>query len=254
MTIVPDLATIPAWALPEETVLPVREIQSTIVGSGVWAGTPATIVRLQGCPVGCPWCDQPGTWEEPVLQDIEDQASEEEIEISDQNFASTGWRWISTTRLVALITSNPAQHVVITGGEPALYDLCELTAALQQAGLTVAVETSGTIPLAVAPDTWVTLSPKHNQPGGLRVSDDAYRGASEIIQVITGPDDRRWVDRALKARRSSSIPIYLAPELGHRLADPAAGHHQSLLLLAHHLATEFGCRLALQADHHLAIL
>jgi len=252
MATIPETAAIPSNLQPSETWLPVREIAEGMVGSGVWAGTPATIVRLQGCPVGCPWCDQPGTWEIPTAQELEEQASEEAIEINDDNLASSGWRWLSTTRLQALITSNRAGHVVITGGEPALYDLIEITTALQQAGLTVAVETSGTIPLAAAPGTWVTLSPKHNQPGGLRVADAAYRRASEIIVVITGPDDRRWLDRALVAR-SHGAPVYLAPELGRRLADPAAGHHQSLLLLAYHLAAEYGCRLALQADHWLVM-
>jgi 7-carboxy-7-deazaguanine synthase len=252
MATIPDTATIPADLQPSETMLPVREIHQGMVGSGVWAGTPATFIRLQGCPVGCPWCDQPSSWELPTAQDSDEQASEESIEITPDNLASNGWRWISTTRLLALISSDPHQHVVITGGEPALYDLREITAALQQAGLSVAVETSGTIPLAVAPGTWVTLSPKHLQPGGLRVPEIAYRRANEIVVVITGPDDRRWVDRALKAR-SPGVPVFLAPELGRRLADPSAGHHQSLLLLAYHLATEYGCRLALQADHLLAM-
>ena len=250
MVTVPDTASIPRRLLPVETMLPVRSIEQSMVGSGAWAGTPATFIRLQGCPVGCPWCDQPGTWELPTAQDLEDQTREEDLEISDTNFASPGWRWIGTTRLLALITSNPATHVVITGGEPALYDLRELTAAIQKAGLTVAVETSGTISLSVAPSTWVTLSPKHGQPGGLRVEEAAYRRASEIIVVITGPADQHWIDRAIKAR-SAGTPIYLAPELGRRLADPSAGHQQSLLLLAYHLATQYGCRLALQADHLL---
>lgn len=254
MATIADLMVVAAERLRDETLLPVREIHPTLVGSGIWAGTPALFIRLQGCPVGCPWCDQPGMWDLPIAQDDDEQAAEEEIEITDTNPASARWRWLSTTRLLALITSYPQRHVVISGGEPALYDLRDLTAALLAAGLSVAVETSGTIPLQVAANTWVTLSPKHDQPGGLRVADAAYRRASEIVVVITGPDDRRWIDRALKARRRSDVPIFLAPELGRRLADPSAGHHQSLLLLCHHLALEYGCRLALQADHTLTML
>ena len=253
MATIPDFASIPARLLPIETMLPVRAIEAGMVGSGVWAGTPAVFLRLQGCPVRCSWCDQPGTWDLPVAQELEEQASEEEIEISDDNLCSTGWRWIGATRLLALLASHTTNHVVITGGEPALYDLMEITTAIKQSGRTVAVETSGTLPLSVVSGTWVTLSPKHNNPAGLLVADTAYRRAQEIIIVITGPDDRRWIDRAIKAR-SASAPIYLAPELGRRLADPVAGHHQSLLLLCYHLAMEYGCRLALQADHLLTML
>ena len=40
----------------------VNEIFFTIQGEAAFTGTPAIFVRLQGCAVGCGWCDTKHTW------------------------------------------------------------------------------------------------------------------------------------------------------------------------------------------------
>ena len=41
----------------------INEIFETLQGEGTFTGVPSIFLRLQGCPVGCPWCDTQHTWE-----------------------------------------------------------------------------------------------------------------------------------------------------------------------------------------------
>ena len=43
-------------------MLKINEIFDTVQGEAFYTGTPATFIRLQGCPVGCHWCDTKHTW------------------------------------------------------------------------------------------------------------------------------------------------------------------------------------------------
>ncbi len=54
---------------------PINEMFQTLQGEGYYTGVPAIFIRLQGCPVGCSWCDTKHTWEkqadrETALGDI----------------------------------------------------------------------------------------------------------------------------------------------------------------------------------------
>ncbi len=42
---------------------PINEMFQTLQGEGYFTGVPAIFIRLQGCPVGCSWCDTKHTWE-----------------------------------------------------------------------------------------------------------------------------------------------------------------------------------------------
>lgn len=201
----PTAASIPAALLPDDQSLAVYSITNQLVKHGFYAGTPAVVVRLQGCPVGCSYCNEPAGHAEPTILEDNQQASEEDLESG----SASGFRWLSVTRLCALVGSYGTRHVVITGGEPALYDLAWLTEQLREQGNTVQVETSGTLPLSVHRDTWVTLSPKHHNES-LPVWDWLYKRADEVILPIIGPEDRRWLERALKAKKPGSI-VWLLP-------------------------------------------
>lgn len=155
-------------------MLAVNELFQTIQGEAGWTGTPSVFVRLQGCDVGCPWCDTRHTWN-----------IDESLEISlsamlDKTADAPRYAIVGTATLVGAIEQFQARHVVITGGEPAQYDLVELTTLLINSRRSVQIETSGTEPIRVNPATWVTVSPKIGMPGGKVVSAEALLRADEI--------------------------------------------------------------------------
>jgi len=159
---------------------PVNEVFETIQGEGVFTGVPAIFVRLQGCPVGCAWCDTQHTWEV-----IEQNRVKPELVI--QVDGSIGrWSELTPERLLLEFTRKgfSAKHVVITGGEPCLYDLSALTAYLHQHGYQTQIETSGTFEIKCDKATWVTVSPKVNMKGGYPVLTQALERANEIKHPI----------------------------------------------------------------------
>jgi 7-carboxy-7-deazaguanine synthase len=119
--------------------LPVYETFYTWQGEGCHMGKPAFFIRLFGCPVHCPWCDSAGTWHPDHIPETIDKRS------------------------ISALVSDASQHnsamVVITGGEPCIHDLKDLTQELQKTGKRVHLETSGAFPIKGSFD-WITLSPK----------------------------------------------------------------------------------------------
>ena len=117
------------------THIPVMEHFYTIQGEGFYTGNAAYFIRLAGCDVGCVWCDVKESWtvEENQLVLIDD--------------------------LVKEILKYPARLVVITGGEPLMYDLSFLTKKLKENEFQINIETSGAYPLSGELD-WICVSPK----------------------------------------------------------------------------------------------
>lgn len=165
---------------PISTRYPINELFETIQGEGVFTGTPAIFLRLQGCPVGCPWCDTQHTWEKAAT----DQVSLETI--LAKSAPSAQWAELTAKEILAAFVRQGfhAKHVVITGGEPAMYDLRELAEVLENAGYRLQIETSGTYALQVSAATWVTVSPKLDMPGGYLVRPDCMKRANEIKHPV----------------------------------------------------------------------
>ncbi|PWW09849.1 MULTISPECIES: 7-carboxy-7-deazaguanine synthase QueE [Pseudidiomarina] len=161
---------------PINNIYPINEIFQTIQGEGVFTGVPAIFIRLQGCPVGCPWCDTQHTW----YQHQERQVALSEV--VEKAAPSDTWAGVTAASIVAELQQRgyQAKHVVITGGEPAMYDLRELATALEHNGYQLQIETSGTFAIQTSADTWVTVSPKLNMPGGYLVRPDCMQRANEI--------------------------------------------------------------------------
>lgn len=143
----------------------VAEIYDAIQGEGTQAGVPMTIVRLQGCSVGCPWCDTKFSWDHSAGDAMDADAIVESVR--------------------AASTRGVGSWILLTGGEPAEQDLVELVATFHREGFKVALETSGTAigHLAAGLD-WVTVSPKAGMPGGRELSLRAIRHADELKFVI----------------------------------------------------------------------
>ncbi|QLE85659.1 7-carboxy-7-deazaguanine synthase QueE [Shewanella sp. Scap07] len=159
---------------------PVNEVFETIQGEGMFTGVPAIFVRLQGCPVGCAWCDTQHTWEKLA----QNQVSPEQVIQVDGSIGR--WSEMTAKELIGHFTRMgfSARHVVITGGEPCMYDLQDLTTALEQAGYRCQIETSGTFEVNCSVDTWVTVSPKINMKAGMIVRQDALQRANEIKHPV----------------------------------------------------------------------
>ncbi|GGZ39544.1 7-carboxy-7-deazaguanine synthase [Echinicola pacifica] len=115
--------------------LPLMEAFYTIQGEGTFTGHAAYFIRLGGCDVGCVWCDVKESWE------------------------AGKWPVHSIEDIVAEAMKFPGRLVVITGGEPLMYELGPLTALLKANGFTINIETSGAHPFSGQFD-WVCFSPK----------------------------------------------------------------------------------------------
>jgi 7-carboxy-7-deazaguanine synthase len=182
---------------------PVNEIFTTVQGEGTFTGTPATFVRLQGCPVGCAWCDTKHTWK--LREDDEVNLAELDAKQDD----SPKYALCSPADILSRVR---AEHVVITGGEPCLYDLWELTAALVDTDHRVQIETSGTHVISAHPMTFVTVSPKVNMPGGFKVLDSSLRRANELKMPVGRQRDITMLQELLKREAvSADAPVFLAP-------------------------------------------
>lgn len=108
--------------------LRISELFWSLQGEGPSAGTPAHFLRLQGCDVGCRWCDTRYTWD------------------PQGGRAST----LEQAR-AELLALGPAPLLVVTGGEPLSHPgISELIAAALEQWPQVEVETSGIQPPALS--------------------------------------------------------------------------------------------------------
>lgn len=114
----------------------ISEIFHSIQGEGVLAGVSSVFVRTSGCNLRCVWCDTPYTsWKpEGVDQSIDE--------------------------ILTVVKSYPARHVVLTGGEPMLFEeSIALCAAMKRLGKHITIETAGTVFREMECDL-MSISPK----------------------------------------------------------------------------------------------
>jgi len=176
----------------------VNELFQTIQGEGVYTGVPAIFVRLQGCDVGCAWCDTKHTW------NIDPAKQSELMLLTDKSTESDRWADVSAKEIVDEIKrlGYSANLIVITGGEPCMFDLRELTQVLHEFGFQIQLETSGTYPVLVDDQTWVTLSPKINMRGKKEVLKTALVRANEIKHPVGTEKDIEQLDALLQQLKS----------------------------------------------------
>lgn len=119
--------------------LPLVEEFYSVQGEGCNTGRAAYFIRVGGCDICCSWCDTKYSWDaglHPVV----------EVESIVSNVLSAG-----------------ADSVVVTGGEPLMWNLDPLCEMLKSKGIKTYLETSGAYPLTGKWD-WITLSPKRDSP------------------------------------------------------------------------------------------
>ncbi|WP_045048556.1 7-carboxy-7-deazaguanine synthase QueE [Rouxiella chamberiensis] len=164
---------------------PINEMFETLQGEGFFTGVPAIFIRLQGCPVGCSWCDTKHTWEKFADREVDMQRILVKTEETD------AWGNASAEQLHQVIQNQgwTANHIVITGGEPCIYDLQPLTELLEARGYSCQIETSGTHEIRCSAKTWVTVSPKVNMRGGYDILPQALQRADEIKHPVARQRD-----------------------------------------------------------------
>lgn len=171
---------------------PVNDCYTCIQGEGVQTGVAMTLLRLHGCAVGCPWCDTKETWDFLATNQVES--------LESALGANALYTHASIDKIIQHISTQcpGPKWVLLTGGEPAQYDLQPLVTALQEAGYRTALETSGTETGHLnANFDWVCVSPKINMPGGKIVQADALAYADEIKHVVGRQQDIRDLDTLL---------------------------------------------------------
>ncbi|WP_295821681.1 7-carboxy-7-deazaguanine synthase QueE [uncultured Deinococcus sp.] len=168
---------------------PVHERFYTWQGEGVHLGRAAYFIRLYGCPQACPWCDSAGTWHRDYRPDSVKLMSAQEL--AD----------------VVQAESPEGAFVVVTGGEPILFDLAPLVDALHATGRRVHIETSGIAPLRGDID-WVTLSPK---PFGQWPEASVVDRADEVKIIVHDVADIQAGLDTLPGLRDEAV-VWLHPE------------------------------------------
>ena len=185
----------------------INEIFETLQGEATYTGTPSIFIRLQGCPVGCSWCDTKHTWE------INPQLKVELSDTVEKPSDSEVWANATLDDILACFEQRgyQARHIVITGGEPCLYDLNPLCNMLHEHGFSTQIETSGTFEIKVPAKTWVTVSPKINMKGGYKMLSSAMQRANEIKHPIAMERHVQELEALLTEFKVTDKLIYLQP-------------------------------------------
>ena len=165
-----------------QTVYPVMEHFYTLQGEGFHQGRAAYFIRLGGCDVGCVWCDVKESW-------------------NKENHPS-----YSVDELLHFVTETKTKLAVITGGEPLMHQLDELTNTLQQSGIETNIETSGAYPLS-GYWNWICVSPKKFKVPLPSV----LKKANELKIIVFNKSDFSWAEQHAKMV-SSDCKLYLQPE------------------------------------------
>ena len=162
---------------------PIMEMFYSLQGEGFHSGKPAFFIRLAGCNVGCVWCDVKESWDASMHKKI------------------------SVNQIVNKVLLSKTNFVVITGGEPAMYDLTPLTQELKKNGIYIAIETSGAYELKGNFD-WVCLSPKK-----FKLPIEAcYKIADELKIIVFNRHDFKWCEEQKLKVTSENCSFFLQPE------------------------------------------
>ena len=168
------------------TYLPLIEEFYSLQGEGLHTGKAAYFIRIGGCDIGCRWCDSKYSW----------QYGRDSL--------------IKTEDLVKKIANKGYKDVVVTGGEPMMYNLELFTSLLKKADITTYLETSGTHPITGIWD-WICLSPKPQQPPLQKYFDIANELKVIIYDV---PSDFEWAEQ--NAKKINTPHLFLQPEWSRR--------------------------------------
>jgi 7-carboxy-7-deazaguanine synthase len=161
---------------------PLMEHYYTIQGEGFNSGRAAYFLRLGGCDVGCVWCDVKDSW---------DAAKHPEVSVDE---------------MINYVKTAGADKVVITGGEPAMYDLSELTSEFKKQNILCYIETSGAYPLTGSWD-WICVSPKKFKAP----LPEVLNKANELKVIVFNKSDFDWAEKHASLV-NKNCKLFLQPE------------------------------------------
>ena len=171
--------------LEKGKVLPLMEAFYSIQGEGFHKGKASYFIRIGGCNVGCHWCDVKESWD------------------------AQAHPLISTTNIVRNALKY-SEMVVVTGGEPLMWDMTILTKELKENNKKIHIETSGAYELTGNWD-WICLSPKKQ----MKPLDKIYKKVDELKVIIYNNDDFKFAEDQAK-KISSKAHLFLQPEWENR--------------------------------------
>ncbi len=166
----------------EGSKLPLVEEFFTLQGEGYHAGRAAYFIRLGGCDVGCSWCDSRFAWKQEMHPMIDADA------------------------IIGNVLQSGTDSVVVTGGEPLMWNLDYLCEGLKKNNIGTFIETSGAYSLSGEWD-WICLSPKKNMPP----TADICNKADELKVIIQDKSDFEWAEK-YRAVVSERCRLFLQPE------------------------------------------
>jgi organic radical activating enzyme len=169
-------------ALPDGAKLPLVEEFFTLQGEGYHTGKAAYFIRLGGCDVGCSWCDSRFSWN-PELHPM-----------------------VETDIIIDHVVKSGTDSVVVTGGEPLMWNLNYLSSGLKKKNICTFIETSGAYALSGEWD-WICLSPKRNM---LPVN-EIWKVADELKVIIQDKSDFEWAEK-YRGMVRSKCRLFLQPE------------------------------------------
>jgi 7-carboxy-7-deazaguanine synthase len=168
--------------ISEGTKLPLVEEFFSVQGEGYHTGKAAYFIRLGGCDVGCNWCDSRFAWN-PELYPL-----------------------VETNVIIDHVIKSGADSVVVTGGEPLMWNLDYLCTELKKRNILTFIETSGAYSLSGEWD-WICLSPKKNTPPGQEIC----KVADELKVIIQDISDFEWAEK-YRGMVNSACRLFLQPE------------------------------------------
>lgn len=172
--------------LKEGKLLPLMEEFYTIQGEGYNTGKAAYFIRIGGCDVGCHWCDVKESW--------------------DANLHPL----TKAEQVIENVLSFNAKSVVVTGGEPLIYNLNYLTTLLQEKNIETFIETSGAYNLS-GYWNWICLSPKKT----MTPKEEVYKMANELKIIVYNTNDFKWAEEQA-GKVGEKCYLYLQPEWSKR--------------------------------------
>ena len=166
-------------------MLPLMEEFYTIQGEGFHSGKAAYFIRIGGCDVGCHWCDVKESWN----ADLHPPTLTNNIIENAEKYANT---------------------VVVTGGEPSMWNLDFITESLKKVNIKTHIETSGAYNLSGKWD-WICLSPKKTKLPLASI----YPKANELKIIVVSKNDFKFAEEQA-SKVSDTCELFLQPEWSKR--------------------------------------